>query len=442
MRINKEQREELIALFAKSGLDLSAFLEHWTDNEYYISHKIETTIRFSICSSIQHARIGDVFCEPYTYQSSMYKECNTFDECLKLARDWSVVSKYKLAKRPYYHKVFISHASLDKSLVDEFVDKVLRLSCGLKTSEIVYTSREDTGVEFGEGIPEFIKENLHTSSLVLFMISDNYKSSEVCLNEMGAAWAMEKKTISVVLPNSGFDKLGWLTSLDKALQIDNGEALDKLYSMLTRNEPNVVDWNHQKDSFLKICKAFATPRVKVSDREEDVDIKVKTEASSQQLRLFDEHFCLRSVTEGEFQYQLDVRLRALETISIRKVYIRNDNEFLGSTSKPLKQMALNSFIPMEKIDIREAGIEAFETFIKDEYCKLAIKIIDYCIKKDEQASISFVGDLVTIRECDGYVDLPINHWSLCIEYNIDDMVSIPLRSIIINGSEYNFFWHN
>lgn len=442
MRINKDQHEKLVAVFAKSGLDLSAFNEQWTDNDYYISHRIEPSIRFSISNSIQNARIGDVFCEPYTYQDSMYKGCNTFDECLKLARDWSVVSKYKLAKRPYYHKVFISHASLDKDIVDEFVDKVLRLSCGFKTSEIVYTSREDTGVEFGEGIPEFIKDNLHTSSLVLFMISDNYKASEVCLNEMGAAWAMEKKTISIVLPNCGFDRLGWLTSLEKALKMDNGEALDKLYSMLTRTEPNVVDWNHQRESFLKICKTYATTHAKPSGKKDNLATKVDSDSAPQQLRLFDEHFYLRSVTEGEFQYQLDIRLRALENVSVRRIYIKNDNEFVGSASKPLKQMELNSFIPLGVVDIREAGIEEFGTFIKDEYRKHATRVMDYSIKIDEQVSISFVGDIPTIRECDGYVDLPINHWFLCIDYNIDDTVSIPLKSIVINGAEYNYFWHN
>lgn len=441
MIINEEQHEELVAVFAKSGLDLSVFREQWTDNKYYICHKIESTIRFSVSNTIQNARIGDVFCEPYTYQDSMYKGCNSFDDCLKLARDWSVVSKYKLAKRPYYHKVFISHASLDKAIVDEFVDKVLRLSCGLKTSEIVYTSREDTGVEFGEGIPEFIKDNLHTSSLVLFMISDNYKASEVCLNEMGAAWAMEKKTISVVLPSCGFDKLGWLTSLDKALKIDNGEALDKLYSMLTRTEADIVEWNRQKESFLTFCKSYITPQ-KTLKRKDNADLKVNTDSSSQQLRLFDDHFYLRSITEGEFQYQIDVRLRASENISLRKVYIRNDNEFLGSTYKPLKQLEFVSFSPMGKVDIRETEIKDYESFVKDEYPKNAVQVMDYYIKKDSQFSISFVGDFITIRECDGYVDLPLNHWTLCVEYNIDDMVCIPLKSTVIKGVEYNYFWHN
>lgn len=442
MGINKEQHRTLVQIFAKTGLDLSAFEERWTDVDYWIYHKVEPSIRFSIRNSIQNARIGDVFCEPYTYQNSMYIGCDTFDDCLKLARDWSVVSKYKLEKRPYYHKIFISHASLDKDLVDEFVDKVLRLACGLKTSEIVYTSREDTGVEFGDGIPEFIKNNLHTSSLVLFMISDNYKTSEVCLNEMGAAWAMGKKTISIVLPNCGFNKLGWLTSLDKALKIDNSEALDKLYSMLARTDLNVVDWNRQKESFLKICKTYDSSQKKIFSRLDKLEIKEIKNSPSPLLRLFDEHFYLRSVTEGEYQYQIDVRLRALDNVSLRKVYIRNDNECFGSADKPLKQMEFRSFSPMGKVDIKETGIEDFNSFLKDGYDNNAVMIMDYGIKRDGQISISFVGNIVTIRESDGYVDLPLNHWKLYVEYNIDNIVCIPLKSIALKGSEYNFFWHN
>lgn len=63
-------------------------------------------------------------------------------------------------------------------LIDEFVDKILRLSCGFKTSEIIYTSLHTTGVKFGENIPQFIKENIETSSMIFFMISPNYLKSE------------------------------------------------------------------------------------------------------------------------------------------------------------------------------------------------------------------------------------------------------------------------
>ncbi|WP_428833135.1 TIR domain-containing protein [Porphyromonas macacae] len=127
-------------------------------------------------------------------------------------------------------------------------------SCCFDLSDIIYTSRETTGVEPGEGIPSFIKENLKTSSLVLFLISDNYKSSEVCLNEMGAAWALEKNTISILLPGTTFKSLGWLTSLSKALKIDDSEGLDKIYSIFNRKDANILDWNRQKESFMDYCK--------------------------------------------------------------------------------------------------------------------------------------------------------------------------------------------
>ena len=173
MILNQEQHTILQSVFISAGLSLAAFDERWTDDEYYFSYIMDPSIRFTIHRSIQGKSFGDVFCNPYTYQKTMYMGCEAFDDCLKLARDWAVVSKYKLLKKPYYHKVFISHCSKDKPIIDEFVDKVLRLSCGFKTSEIVYTSREDTGVGLGDGIPQFIKENLHRSSLVLFRISDN-----------------------------------------------------------------------------------------------------------------------------------------------------------------------------------------------------------------------------------------------------------------------------
>ncbi len=83
------------------------------------------------------------------------------------------------------------------------------------------------------------------------MISDNFRSSEVCLNEMGAAWAMNKKPISILLPNVSFDKLGWLTSLDKAMEISDARALDRLYHLLNSKEDDAIEWNRHRDSFLQ-----------------------------------------------------------------------------------------------------------------------------------------------------------------------------------------------
>ena len=91
-----------------------------------------------------------------------------------------------------HKKIFISHSSKDKQIVDIFVDKLLHLGLQIDPNDVAYTSREETGVGTGEDIRKFIKENISTCDFVFFMISENYKKSEICLNEMGAALAAEK----------------------------------------------------------------------------------------------------------------------------------------------------------------------------------------------------------------------------------------------------------
>lgn len=64
------------------------------------------------------------------------------------------------------------------------------------------------------------------------------------------------------------------------------------------------------------------------------------------------------------------------------------------------------------------------------------------IDKEKQISISSVGGFQTIRECDGYVDLPINEWNLSILYNIDESIIIPVKLEYANGNISRYFWHN
>ena len=131
-------------------------------------------------------------------------------------------------------KVFISHASADKPIIDSFVDNVLVLGLGLRKEEIVYTSNEVYGVAPGDDISRYIKENIAEATVVLLMISSEYKQSEVCLNEMGAAWALDKSFISVLLPETGYDKLGWLTNLQKAIKINQKDQVMSLCQRMVK----------------------------------------------------------------------------------------------------------------------------------------------------------------------------------------------------------------
>lgn len=157
-------------------------------------------------------------------------------------------------------RIFISHASKDNELIGKFVDLIFLLGMGIDSEIIAYTSREDTGVPAGESIPQFIQDNIACADIVLLMISDNYKSSEVCLNEMGAAWALNKHIIQILLPNTSFDKLGWLCSLDKALKIDDADSIDGLCEVFADKldigiKPSA--WNRNKAAFLSYCSTLS-----------------------------------------------------------------------------------------------------------------------------------------------------------------------------------------
>lgn len=249
--LNKEQLNKLHEVLISENFDTSKFLVSETENCLELAYTLDLTYRLHICRSIYNAQLCDVFCEPYTFMDSIYRGCDKFSQVENMAKDWAKVLRYTLRGAPYIHKIFISHSSNDMDIVTKFVDNVLLNSCGLNTRQIAYTSLQSTGVQLGESIPEFIKHNIEEATYVLLMISDNFRSSEVCLNEMGAAWAMNKKPISILLPNVSFDKLGWLTSLDKAMEISDARALDRLYHLLNSKEDDAIEWNRHRDSFLQ-----------------------------------------------------------------------------------------------------------------------------------------------------------------------------------------------
>jgi hypothetical protein len=109
-------------------------------------------------------------------------------------------------------KIFISHSSEDVEIVELFIDKVLKLGLGILQDRIFCTSMEGHRVSGGQYIPDRLKAEIHKASLVFLFISKSYKTSEVCLNELGAAWVtLDKgKVIPVLLPDIDFKDLGFL----------------------------------------------------------------------------------------------------------------------------------------------------------------------------------------------------------------------------------------
>lgn len=151
-------------------------------------------------------------------------------------------------------KVFVSHCSNDASIINAFKTHILIAGIGLTDDNIICTSFDETGIKVGDNIPKYIKENIEDSQVIICMISQNYKHSEVCQNEVGAAWALKKNIIQIILPDSTFDNVGWLLNLDKAVKIDKSSSLDnlqeKLCQLLGLSLKPAKQWNPHKNNFL------------------------------------------------------------------------------------------------------------------------------------------------------------------------------------------------
>ncbi|MBQ2839374.1 MAG: toll/interleukin-1 receptor domain-containing protein [Muribaculaceae bacterium] len=246
-------------------------------------------------SSVVFSHYFDDNCKEYSNFTSVDNNGNGYElksNYQKIRKDFSVlvdkleredfgtqkqtmVESVPITISSFKKRIFISHASKDRELIDKFVDSIFLLGMGVDTEIIAYTSREDTGVTAGKSIPQFIQENIACADIVLLMISDNYKNSEVCLNEMGAAWALNKHIIQILLPNTSIDKLGWLCSLEKAIKIDNAESMDGLCEVLSDRldigiKPSV--WNRNKAAFILYCTTLSTtplPVIIETEVEED-----------------------------------------------------------------------------------------------------------------------------------------------------------------------------
>lgn len=150
-------------------------------------------------------------------------------------------------------RIFISHSSKDKDVIEKFVDHILQLGIGIKSEDIFCTSIEDLGVRNGDDIRKHIQTNIRNADYTFLLISKSYKASEICINEMGAVWAYDSNVRLYLLPDVEFNKIGWLCNTRKADMINSSIALDALHKEMIKyyEIPDKDIWSRQRETFLE-----------------------------------------------------------------------------------------------------------------------------------------------------------------------------------------------
>ena len=183
---------------------------------------------------------------------------NPYNNCVLPCQFGAVTSilknKYIDAKKGK-RKIFISHSHLDETIVNGFIKEILKVGCGFKDSDIFCTLNTST-IRTGDDFREKIVENMRDCDFILLFISENYNQSDVCKNEMGAAWALEhNRILPFTLPKITFEQMGFLNVVKQGAAITDGNKLDELYQELCEFYELIPDWpnfNKAKNEFFDL----------------------------------------------------------------------------------------------------------------------------------------------------------------------------------------------
>lgn len=187
------------------------------------------------------------------------KDVTTDFEIMPFASSQSSNVNSSIAKDKTYQttdsKIFISHSSKDEAIVKKFVDLILDNALGVNTSLIFCTSIEGLGIKSGQDFKQKIKTELLNSKIVLQIISKDYKSSEVCLNEMGAAWVLADDVIPLVIDNE-YD-VGFINRSNQQLKLSSKKDILQFIDdrdLLFPNKSSLAKIDRHIDEFLATLK--------------------------------------------------------------------------------------------------------------------------------------------------------------------------------------------
>ena len=171
-------------------------------------------------------------------------------------------------------KIFISHSSLDKEYVTCLVDFLE--SIGLTQEQLFCSSVPGYGIPLDEDIYDYLKRQFKEHNLhVILVLSNNYYQSVACMNEMGAAWVLQNKYTTILLPGFEFKEIqGAINPRQIGLKLDSDlteikEKLGQLKEVLSQDFglshiPD-VRWEQKRVSFIDTITKAKTVRLSISN---------------------------------------------------------------------------------------------------------------------------------------------------------------------------------
>lgn len=150
--------------------------------------------------------------------------------------------------------VFVSHATADRDLVEQFVDIILK-SCGLTEDDIFVSSIPGMDIPAGSDLLAAVRAEVSDTTLVIAVITPTYPTRPVCVAELGAAWGVSGKLLPVLAPSIKRDQLEGVLAGMKVDYLNEEKALDEIAGRIEvetgRRPSSQPSWTRAKQRWLR-----------------------------------------------------------------------------------------------------------------------------------------------------------------------------------------------
>ncbi len=163
-------------------------------------------------------------------------------------------------------KIFISHSSEDLKMVRKFVELLYHI--GIRETDIFCSSVPELSIPEGENICDYLASMFQKEELyVIFMLSNSYYDSAICLNEMGAAWVTKTEYTTVLFPSFEYNMIqGAIDPRKISIKLDSESARKQLNELKTKLQNKLgisVDsisyerWERYRNKFIhQACEEY------------------------------------------------------------------------------------------------------------------------------------------------------------------------------------------
>ncbi len=158
--------------------------------------------------------------------------------------------------------IFISHSVNDREIAIAFVDLIILGGIGVPIDQVFCVSTDGTKIKSGKDWRDDIKDSLTSAKIIILIITPNYKESEFCLCEMGAAWMTSAQVLPLIVEPINYKTVGVIQEPNQVEKLLEEQGLDRIKDIIQEELriPSTIAksdrWTNKKKEFISTVNRY------------------------------------------------------------------------------------------------------------------------------------------------------------------------------------------